>query len=113
LVREVGIHGLIDASGRFALGRVCVQETNEYRAWVSTRLAGHEDLSSAQASRLSERAEEVAAALLGAGYFGPFGLDAYLFRTRSGGIELNPLGELNARYSMGFAIGRPELPRDG
>ena len=113
LVREVGVHGLIDVSGRLALGRVCVQETNEYRAWVSTRLACPQDLSSAETSRLLERAEAVAAALVAAGYFGPFGIDAYLFETRTAGIELNPLSELNARYSMGFAIGRPEFPPGG
>lgn len=113
LVREVGIHGLIDASGRLVRGRVCVQETNEYRAWVSTRPATAEDLSPAQAAQLSTRAEGVASALIDAGYFGPFGLDAYFFRTRSGTIELNPLSELNARYSMGFAVGRPEFPTDG
>jgi hypothetical protein len=109
LVCEVGVHGLIDASGRFVLGRICVQETNEYRAWVSTRLARPDDLSPAQASQLLSRAESVAAALVAAGYFGPFGLDGYLFRTPSGTIELNPLSELNARYSMGYAIGRPEF----
>jgi hypothetical protein len=109
LVRELGIHGLIDASGRFALGHLCVQETNQYRAWLSTRLAGPDDLSPAHASLLRARAEAVATALIAAGYFGPFGIDAYLFRTRSGTIELNPLSELNARYSMGFAVGRPEL----
>jgi hypothetical protein len=105
LEREVGLHGLIDASGSFVLGRICVQETNEFRAWVSTRPALAEDLSSAQAAQLTERAEKVAAALIAAGYFGPFGIDAYLFRTRSGGLQLNPLSELNARYSMGFAVG--------
>jgi hypothetical protein len=110
LVREVGIHGLIDPSGRVALGSLCVQETNAYRAWVATRLALPEDLSPQRASQLRERAEGVAEALVTAGYFGPFGIDAYLFRTSSGNIELNPLSELNARYSMGFAIGRPEFP---
>jgi hypothetical protein len=113
LVCELGIHGLIDDSGRFALGRTCVQETNQYRAWVSTRLATAEDLSPTQRSQLFSRAESVAAALIDAGYFGPFGLDAYLFRTRSRNIELNPLSELNARYSMGFAVGHPESPPDG
>ena len=110
LVLEVGLHGLIEPSGCFALGRPCVQETNEYRAWVSTRLAHAGELSSEQVSRLEQRAKQVATALIAAGYFGPFGIDAYLFRTRSGAIELNPLSELNARYSMGFATGRPEFP---
>lgn len=110
LVREVAVHGLIDATGRIALGRICVQETNEHRAWISTRLATAADLSPPQASQLRARATAIASALIDAGYFGPFGIDAYLFRSRAGAIELNPLSELNARYSMGFATGRPELP---
>ncbi len=109
VVSEVGIHGLLDASGRLALGHVCVQETNAYRAWVSTRRAGPGDLTPEQAGRLRERARDVAAALHAAGYFGPFGIDAYLFTTRSGVAELNPLSELNARFSMGFAVGQPRF----
>lgn len=107
LVRELAIHGLIDAGGHVTLGRLCVQETNQHRAWLSTRPARPDDLSSADANRLRERAETVAAALIDAGYFGPFGLDAYLHRTATGRIELNPLSELNARYSMGFPVGHP------
>jgi hypothetical protein len=110
LVRELSIHGLIDPSGRFVLGGICVQETNAHRAWVSTRLALADDLSPAQASQLRARAETVAQALITAGYFGPFGIDAYLFRTSSAPTQLNPLSELNARYSMGFPTGRPEFP---
>lgn len=111
LVRELSVHGMIDSSGRFELGRLCVQETNAYRAWVSTRPAHAEDVSSAQAASLMERSAQVATALAGAGYFGPFGIDAYLFRTSSGAVELNSLSELNARYSMGFAVGfsRPSV----
>jgi hypothetical protein len=102
---ELGIHGVLEVSGRLALGHVCVQETNAYRAWVSTRRARPGDLTTEQAARLHERAHEVAAALFAAGYFGPFGVDAYLFKTRSGASELNPLSELNARFSMGYAVG--------
>lgn len=107
LARELAIHGRVDASGRLELGRICVQETDAYRAWRSTRPARPDELSSAQASRLRERAEAAAAALAGAGYFGPFGVDAYLYRARAGALELNPLSELNARFSMGFAVGLP------
>jgi hypothetical protein len=47
----------------------------------------------------------VAEALARAGYFGPFGIDAYLWRRAPGALELNPQSELNARYTMGFCIG--------
>lgn len=102
---EIAIHGLLDAAGGLALGQVCVQETNAYRAWIATRRAAPTDSSPAATAQLVRRAEAVAAALARAGYFGPFGIDAYFFRTRSGALALNPLGELNARYTMGFAIG--------
>jgi hypothetical protein len=109
LARELAIHGLLEQTGRLALGQPCVQETNAYRAWTGTRLATPSDISGAEWARLVERASTVAEALQRAGYFGPFGIDAYLFTTRSGRYELNPLGELNARYTMGFAIGNPRL----
>jgi hypothetical protein len=107
LAGEVGIHGLLDATGRLALGRVCVQETNTFRAWVATRRATPADISPADTALLIGRAEAVAEGLSHAGYFGPFGIDAYFFANRSGSLSLNPFGELNARYSMGFAIGNP------
>jgi hypothetical protein len=109
LAGEVAIHGLLDATGCLSLGQVCVQETNAYRAWVATRRATASDISPAETAQLTLRAEAVAAALSRAGYFGPFGIDAYFFRTRSGTLALNPLGELNARYTMGFAIGAAGL----
>jgi hypothetical protein len=90
-----------------ALGHVCVQQTDAQRAWLSTRRAAGGELEPGHVSALHARAEAVAAALSQAGYFGPFGIDAYLYRSPSGGVALNPLGELNARYTMGFPIGAP------
>jgi hypothetical protein len=105
LSRELSLHGRIDPSGRLALGRVCVQETNAYRAWIGTRAATPEDIPASGRARLIERATMVGEALQRAGYFGPFGIDAYVYVTSSGRRELNPLGELNARYTMGFSVG--------
>ncbi|MEZ4246848.1 MAG: hypothetical protein R3B99_01200 [Polyangiales bacterium] len=39
-------------------------------------------------------------ALAEAGYFGPFGVDAYEWRTPEGGRALRTLGEINARFCM-------------
>ena len=47
----------------------------------------------------------MAGALLPAGYFGPFGVDAYTYRGRAGASVFQPRSEINARYSMGFAAG--------
>ncbi len=109
LVREVAIHGLCTPGGELAIGHVCVQQTNAFRAWVDTRRAGPDDVTPAEVTRLREQARAVAVALTGAGYFGPFGIDAYYFRNASGGVALNPFGELNARYSMGFPVGDPRF----
>ncbi len=108
--REVGVHGVVDARGQLSLGRICVQETNEQRCWVSTRRAEPKDLSADHTAALLRRAESVAQALWNTGYFGPFGIDAYLWRTAGGSLELNALGELNARHTMGFAVGEPGSP---
>jgi phosphoribosylaminoimidazole carboxylase (NCAIR synthetase) len=102
---EVSVHGCIEPDGRFRLGRICVQQVDAYRSWLSSRLAGPEDVDAARVRRLHDRAASAAEALWAAGYWGPFGIDAYLWRTPSGSLELNPMGELNARYTMGFAVG--------
>ena len=49
--------------------------------------------------------ERVASALRQAGYFGPFGIDGYTYRGPGGAVCLQPRSEINARYSMGFAVG--------
>jgi hypothetical protein len=107
LALELGIHGLLDEKGNLALGGVCIQETNRYRAWVNTRRATPGEIAPADVARLRERATAVADGLTRAGYFGPFGIDAYFFRDASDSLVLNPLGELNARYSMGYPLGNP------
>lgn len=117
LARELCLHGRIDRWGHVELGRICTQRTDRHRSWIGTELFPESELAPSGARQLRERAEAVAAAAFAAGYFGPFNIDAYLWRTPSGGLQLNPLGELNARYSMGFAVGMgqsrgDERPRD-
>jgi hypothetical protein len=64
-------------------------------------LASYADAATLDAALRAE-ATRVAAALHAAGYFGPFGVDAYEYRAGDA-IRLNPRSEINARYSMGFA----------
>jgi hypothetical protein len=103
--RELCLHGRLDGTGQLTLGRICVQRTDAYRAWLASELALPGEVDEAHARTLYDTAERVAEALTSAGYFGPFGLDGYLWRTPQGALAFNPLGELNARYTMGFAVG--------
>lgn len=105
LERELSLHGYISPDGSVRLGRVCTQRTDVWRAWLSSELLGPDELSQAQRREIFESAERAAEALSRAGYFGPFGIDAYTWRAAGGQTLLNPLGELNARYTMGYGVG--------
>jgi hypothetical protein len=107
--RELTLHGYLSAAGGVRLGRPCTQRTDVYRAWLSTELLAEGELSDETRRALFASAERVAEALHGAGYFGPFGVDAYTWRCPSGKTRLNPLGELNARYTMGYGVGMGSL----
>ena len=102
---EYAMHGLLTDAGALELGEPVRQRCDARGAWVAT-----EPLLSPSASerdviaRLVAEASLVAAALTAARYFGPFGVDAYTYRGR-GRLDLQPRGEINARYSMGFATG--------
>ena len=50
--------------------------------------------------KLQEVAEKVGNEAFKAGYFGPLGIDAFIYRTHSG-LELRPMIEINPRWSMG------------
>lgn len=105
LERELSLHGQLAPDGTVRLGRPCTQRTDAFRAWLATEPLRHGELSAEQQRALFSSAERVAEALRGAGYFGPFGIDAYTWRSASGKTLLNPLGELNARYTMGYGVG--------
>jgi hypothetical protein len=64
----------------------------------------HED----ELAALNETFERAAEALRGAGYFGPFGIDAFRYLDAQNVERFHPLGEINARYSMGWLIGMAE-----
>jgi hypothetical protein len=55
-------------------------------------------------------AKVVAEGLTAAGYFGPFGVDAYTYRDEERGVVLQRRSEINARYTMGFGVPRSERP---
>jgi hypothetical protein len=108
---EVSLHGFIWCDRRYELGRVCVQEVSDRGVFRGIRLARPGELSPAESDALATRAAKVAEALAGAGYFGPFGVDGYRY-VLNGASGFCALGEINARYSMGFVTGFPVHPSE-
>ena len=116
IVDEFAIHGLLQPGGALTLGPVVKQRCDARGAWVSSEPIEPQRTPEG----LVPEAERVAAALSAARYFGPFGVDAYTYRVRpsagvteillgsegDGAIALQPRSEINARYTMGFALPR-------
>jgi hypothetical protein len=113
LTLDAGLHGFLAASGALALGAPTVQRTDAAGAWIASRRADPGELSADEERALVDATASAAAALHAAGYFGPFGVDAFRYVDAGGATRWNPRGELNARYSMGWAVGmgarRPDL----
>ncbi|MDB4945123.1 MAG: hypothetical protein JWP97_4657 [Labilithrix sp.] len=103
VVKEYGLHGLLDARGAVTWGRVVEQRCDLRGAWVATvpLLAPEPEVE----GPLRAQGERVVAALASSGYFGPFGVDAFTYAAAGGGLSLQPCSEINARYSMGFPVG--------
>ena len=105
---DFSAHGFIAPAGTITLGEPCVQECDARGQWLSARRVREGELHDDERRMLLSEAERSALALHRAGYFGPFGIDAY--RHQRG---FNPRSEINARYTMAWAIGmgptRPDL----
>lgn len=110
---DFSVHGHLTPAGALVLGAPCAQRCDERGAWLETRRAAPGELTPAEARALLEAARAAAEALTAAGYFGPFGVDAFRWRGADGRACFNPRCEINARYTMGWAIGmgpsRPDL----
>lgn len=92
---EYAVHATLAADGTCTVEGLTRQRCDARGAWLASEpFEGRADVR----ARLEEEAYFVATALARAGYFGPFGVDAF---TYDGG-RLNPRSEINARYTMGF-----------
>jgi hypothetical protein len=106
IVEEYAIHGVLTAEGSLRAGALVRQRCDARGAWIATeRIPAEAVLAVDVRDRMSAEIASVARALHGAGYFGPFGIDAYAYRDGEGAVRLQPRSEINARYSMGFSVG--------
>ena len=106
VVAEYAVHGLLAEGGALRVGELVRQRCDARGAWIATeRIDAASEPPNDVRARMADEAVTVGAALSAAGYFGPFGIDAFVYRDGRGGLLLQPRSEINARYSMGFAIG--------
>lgn len=98
VTREFTRSGLVRIDGTVVVAGPGLQSTRD-GAWTSTRVARTDDVGRADDEVLEAACFRAGEALAQAGFFGPFGVDA--FRYRDGAREvLNPLSEINARMTM-------------
>ena len=101
---EYALHGWLERGGRLERGAI-VEQTARGGTWTGSRLAG----TVAHAEAIQRAFESVAATLDSIGYFGPFGMDAFTWRDAAGELRIHAPSEVNARLTMSFALGAPEL----
>ncbi len=101
---EYAQHGVLAGDGSVVLGAPVRQRCDAHGAWRASEPVLVAELGDL-ADRIDEECRRVARALLAAGYFGPFGVDAFTYGDRAGALRFQPRSEINARYSMGFAAG--------
>lgn len=111
-VLDVARHGWLARDGALTAGDLTRAEVDGRGQWVASVLCEEESLSRKEMGALDEVFRDTAEGLRAAGYFGPFGVDGYVWDDE-GARRVQPRSDVNARYSMGWAVGmgarRPDL----
>jgi len=107
VLREFAWHGWLEpGSGKLHMGQPCVQTVDAHGAWSESRRALRGDLEPGEEAALGEALAASGVSLAAAGYFGPFGVDGFRYRLHCDRAQrFQPLGDLNARLSMGWSEG--------
>lgn len=110
-VADYSLHGFVRGA-EIVLGEPTRTEVDGGGVWRGSRRTDRSDLREVEREALYAEATRAAVALDGAGYEGPFGVDAFRYALDSR-ERFCARCEINARYSMGWAIGmghrRPDL----
>jgi hypothetical protein len=108
ITREYTRSALVDAQGRVSISAPGFQQTTRAGAWTGTEPAAAGEIAHEDDAELEAAVAAAGSALARAGYFGPFGIDAYRHRALDGSARsvLNPLSEINARFTMDWALAR-------
>lgn len=94
-------HAYLTRAGALFIGPTREQRCDEHGRFLGVAVDAP-NVSDAEASQLADELQRVAASLTAAGYFGPFGIDGFRYRTPDGSTAFNPRCEINARFTMGY-----------
>lgn len=112
VVKEFTRSGWVSNDGRVTIAPPCLQETTANGAWIKSEEAPAQAIPRHLDDPLQDAFERAGKAIARAGYFGPYGVDGYLHRNEDGRLALNPLSEINGRYTMDWAlVEAPAIPR--
>jgi hypothetical protein len=104
ITREYTRSAWVTQAGEVVISQPCFQETTREGAWVRTAAAERGSVARGDEERLEAAVAAAGTALAVAGYFGPFGIDAFRHQSPHG-EALNPLSEINARFTMDWLTG--------
>ena len=103
---DYGCAVLLDKDGSFEVVSFHTQLVDRRGQFAGIELGGtfegFDGLDREEEERMRTAIEGTARALAGAGYRGPFGIDAWRYRTPNGATAFHPLGEINARLTFGL-----------
>lgn len=94
-------HGYLTRAGALLIGTTREQRCDAMGRFLGMSTASAQ-VSDAEDQLLAAEVTRTGAALTAAGYFGPFGIDAFRYQAPTGGVGFNPRCEINARFTMGF-----------
>lgn len=94
-------HGYLTRSAELLVAEPREQRCDAMGRFLGMQ-AGPARLGAEEARALRRALEDTATALHDAGYFGPFGIDAFRYQAENGAPAWNPRCEINARFTMGY-----------
>jgi hypothetical protein len=95
-------HGFIRPDGSVLFGPLVRQHNSPSGRWERSELAEPDALTATEQASLERELSLTAAALAAEGYRGPFGLDAFRYRSGAGDLAFQPRCEINVRFTMGY-----------
>jgi hypothetical protein len=102
---DFALHGYVFRSGKLLLGQPLAQHTDEQGSWLLSSALPEGALTDPERAALQHATREAGRALAAAGYFGPYGCDAFRYLDVDGEPAFQPRSEINARFSMGYPRG--------
>ncbi len=103
LLVETSVHAWLQPDGAIRHGDLVIQSC-EAGAWQSSRAPHPGELTGPYRDEALAELHRVGRALAAAGYFGPFGVDGFVYRDERGETRHQLRSEINARHTMGWSL---------